>query len=643
MMVRLSSVGLAALLLVAALPAGATAQLGASGEWRVYGGDPGHTFYSSLDQINAQNAQTLEVAWRWSARNFGTNPLAESQTTPLYVDGVLYATAGIRRSTVAIDPSTGETLWMWRMDEGRERLADAPRVNPGRGLAYWSDGRGDDRIYVITPGYHMASLDAETGEPVPGFGNDGVLDLNENHRTREGVSLIGTIGASSPPAVIGDVVVVGSAHHVGMRPPSMTNTPGDVRGFDARTGRLLWTFETIPEPGEFGSDTWLEDSNAYTGNAAVWAQIAWEADPGIDYLPTEAATGDYYGGHRPGNNLFSTAIVALDARTGERKWHFQTIHHDIWDWDNPTHPILANVTVDGRPRQILAQITKQGFVFVLDRVTGEPIWPVEERPVPQGDVPGEWYSPTQPFPTKPAPFDRQGFSEADLIDFTPEIKERAREIASQYRWGPLYSPPSLQSAADSTRGTITLPASTGGANWEGGAIDAATGILYVPSVTALSFLSLVEGGQNSDMRYIAGGGRGQLAPGVSIVRPPWGRITAIDLNTGEHVWMRPNGETPPYVAERLQLDPSVVPNTGVQSRASLMVTSTLLFAGEGTNGTPRMWVLDKATGNTVAQIELPGTTSGKPMTFMHDGTQYVVVSVSPDGEAAELVALTLPQ
>lgn len=462
---------LAAVLLAAlTLPAPATAQRGTGAEWSVYGGDPGHTRYSSLDQIDASNAETLEVAWRWRARNQGPNPLAANQTTPIFVNGMLYATAGMRRNVVAIDPATGETIWTYRIDEG-ERLEGAPRVNSGRGVSYWSDGNGDDRIYVVTPGYQLVALDAPSGRPIVDFGRDGIVDLQENLRTRDGVPLMGSIGASSPAAVIGDVLVVGAALHVGLRPPSKVNTPGDVRGFDARTGALLWTFHTIPEPGEFGNDTWLEGSSAYTGNAAVWAQISWDAELGYVYLPTEAATGDYYGGHRPGNNLFSTSILTLDAQTGKRVWHFQTIHHDIWDWDNTNAPILADVTIEGRARRIVAQITKQGFVFVLDRVTGEPIWPIEERAVPKGDVPGEWYSPTQPFPTKPAPFERQGFSEADLLDFTPEILTRAREIASQFRWGPLYSPPSLLTASDSTRGTITLPAATGGANWEGGALD----------------------------------------------------------------------------------------------------------------------------------------------------------------------------
>lgn len=632
--------GALALVAAVAVPMAAHAQLGArDGEWRTYGGDAGHTRYSALDQINASNVGDLEVAWRWTGRNFGPNPFAQNQTTPLMIDGILYATVGMRRAVVAIDPATGETLWTWTMDEG-ERLSGAPRANSGRGVSYWSDGAGNGRIYVITPGYHLAALDAKTGYPIEGFGDNGILDLNANHRTRDGIPLVGTIGASSPAAVVGDVLVVGSAHHVGMRPPSMVNTPGDVRGFDARTGELLWTFHTIPEPGEAGSETWLEDSGSYTGNAAAWAQISWDAETGVVYLPTEAATGDYYGGHRPGINLFSTSVVALDASTGQMKWFFQTIHHDIWDWDNPTNPILANLTIDGRPRRIVAQVTKQGFVFVFDRITGEPIWPIEERPVPQTGAPGEWTSPTQPFPTKPPPFERQGFSEADLIDFTPEIRQRALEIAEQFRWGPLYTPPSVRGGPDGKQGTITLPAATGGANWEGAVLDPETGYLYVPSVTAPSFLSLVEGGTSSDMSYIAGGGRGNLAPGVSIVKPPWGRITAIDLTRGEHAWMVPNGRTPDYVAERLELDPSMIPQTGKPARANLLVTRTLLFSGEGVD--PIFRALDKATGETIAEIELPGATSGNPMTFMHEGKQYIVVAISEGGQPSEIIALTLP-
>lgn len=611
------------------------------GEWPVYGGDAGHTRYAPLDQITAENAGDLEIAWRWNARNFGPNPFVRSATTPLMIDGVLYATAGMRRSVVAIDAGNGETLWTWRMDEG-DRLAGAPRPNPGRGVSYWSDGAGDDRILVVTPGYHMVALDAETGRPVPGFGNDGTVDLNDGHRVRPDIPLDGTIGASSPPTVVGDVIVVGSAHHVGLRPPSRVNTPGDVRGFDARTGEQLWTFKTIPEPGEEGNETWERESWAYTGNAAVWAPISYDAETGYVYLPTEAATGDYYGGHRPGNNLFSTSLVCLDSATGEKIWHYQIIHHDIWDWDNPTFPILADIEVEGTPRKIVAQLTKQGFTYVFDRLTGEPIWPIVETPVPQTDVPGEWTSPTQPIPTKPPPFERQGFSEDDLIDFTPEIKARALEAVAPYRMGPIFTPPSLADAPDGTNGTLSLPSTIGGANWEGGALDPETGMLYVGSQTNASVLQLIPGGDQSDMDYIFGFARASIARGVPIVKPPWGRITALDLSSGDLAWTVPNGDTPEGTAERLGIEPDLVPRTGKVSRAGVLVTRSLLFAGEGASGAPIFRALDKATGATIAEIELPNAQVGLPMTYMHEGRQYIVISVGGGGQPAELIALALP-
>ncbi len=624
-----------------ALPLPAVQQGAADGEWRVYGGDPGHTRYAPLDQIDASNVGDLEIAWQWTARNYGPNPRLRSQTTPLMVDGVLYATAGQRRAVVAIDAGTGETLWMWQMDEG-ERLRAAPRANPGRGIAWWSDGAGDDRILALTPGYHLVALDAHTGRPIETFGGSGVLDLHEQHRVRDGVPIEGSIGASSPPTVVGDVVVVGSAHHVGLRPPSMVNTPGDVRGYDVRTGELLWTFRTVPEAGDEGYETWLDGSAAYTGNAGVWAPISFDPETGYVYLPTEAATGDYYGGHRHGENLFSTSLVALDSRTGEKVWHFQIIRHDIWDWDNPTAPILADVRVDGVERKIVAQLTKQGFTYVFDRLTGEPIWPIEETPVPQTDVPGEWTSPTQPIPTLPVPFERQGFSADDLIDFTPEILERAREVASTYRMGPVFSPPSLRDAPDGTNGTLSLPGTLGGANWEGGALDPETGVLYVGSETNPAVLQLVPGGERSDMDYVFGFTRADLARGVPIVKPPWGRITALDLTDGSEAWMVPNGDTPDYVAERLGIDPELIPRTGKVSRAGLLVTRTLLFAGEGASGDPILRALDKATGETITEIALPNAQVGLPMTYMHEGRQYVVLSVGGGGQAAELVAFALP-
>ncbi|MEM7416148.1 MAG: PQQ-binding-like beta-propeller repeat protein [Gemmatimonadota bacterium] len=621
---------------------GASQQGTTDGEWHVYGGDAGHTRYAPLDQIDASNVADLEIAWRWNARNFGPNPFVRSSTTPLMIDGVLYATAGMRRSVVAIDPANGETLWTWRMDEG-ERLAGAPRANPGRGVSYWSDGSGDDRIIVVTPGYHMVALDAGTGIPVQGFGAEGTVDLMEDHRARPDIPLEGTIGASSPATVVGDVIVVGSAHHVGLRPPSMVNTPGDIRGFDARSGELLWTFKTIPDPGEEGNETWMYESWAYTGNAASWAPISFDAETGYVYIPTEAATGDYYGGHRHGDNLFSTSLVCLDSRTGEKVWHFQIIHHDIWDWDNPTFPILADLEIDGRDRKIVAQLTKQGFTYVFDRMTGEPIWPIDETSVPQTDVPGEWTSPTQPIPSAPPPFERQGFSEDDLIDFTPEIKARALEAVAPYRMGPLFTPPSLRDAPDGTQGTLSLPSTIGGANWEGGALDPETGLLYVGSQTNASVLQLVPGGEQSDMDYIFGFARASIARGVPIVKPPWGRITALDLTTGELAWMVPNGDTPDGVAEALGIDPELVPRTGKVSRAGVLVTRTLLLAGEGASGAPILRAMDKATGETIAEIELPNAQVGLPMTYMHEGRQYVIISVGGGGEPAELIALALPQ
>lgn len=620
----------------------ALAQTGGTtdGQWPVYGGDGWHQRYAPLDQIDASNVGDLEIAWQWSARNFGPNPFAQLETTPLMIDGVLYATAGMHRAVVAIDAGTGETLWIWQMDEG-ERLGLAPRANSGRGVSYWEDDAGQGRIIVVTPGYHMAALDAQTGAPIDAFGRGGIVDLMEGHRAREGVDLVGTIGASSPAAVVGDVLVVGSAHHRGGQPVSRVNTPGDIRGYDARTGAHLWTFKTIPEEGELGVDTWLNDSWRYTGNAAVWAQISWDPETGIVYLPTEAPTGDYYGGHRHGDNLFANSLVALDSRTGERIWHFQTIRHDIWDWDNTTAPILADVEIDGVERQIVALITKQAFVFVFDRLTGEPIWPIEERPVPQTDVATEWTAATQPFPTKPAPFDRQGFGEDDLIDFTPEIRARALEVMNQFVTGPIFTPPSLEEHPSGTTGTLSMPSSIGGANWEGGAYDPETGLLYIGSMTNPSVLGLVPGGEISDMDYVRGSGRAQVAPGVSIVKPPWGRITAIDLTSGDHAWMVVNGTTPDHVAERLDLDPSMVPNTGVVSRAMLLVTSTLLFSGEGLSGEAVFRAHDKATGEVLATIELAGTTTGLPMTYMHEGRQYVVVAVGEGGQPSYLVALAL--
>ena len=606
-----------------------------NGEWPAYAADGGSTKYSALSQVDRDNVGSLEIAWRWQAENFGPEPEFNYRVTPIMVDGVLYTTAGYRRAVVAIDAASGETLWMYRMDEG-VRTDYAPRVSSGRGVSYWKDGP-DERIFVITPGYHLVALDAKTGRPVPAFGQSGVVDLKSG-LDRPVDPIEATIGSSSPPVVSNGVVVVGAAMLTGLNPVSRENTPGFVRGYDARTGERLWIFHTIPLPGELGHDTWENESWRYTGNAGVWAPFSVDEELGFVYLPTEAATGDYYGGHRLGDNLFTQSLVCLDILTGERVWHFQMVHHGIWDYDNPAPPILVDVTVDGTPIKAVVQVTKQAFAYVFDRLTGEPIWPIEERPVPRSDVPGERTSPTQPFPSKPAPFDLQGITVDDLIDFTPELRAEAVEIASQYRMGPLFTPPSLEGAVDGPKGLIQSPGQGGGANWEGAAVDVESGVLYVASITRPIVRGLFNDPEQSDMNYIDARWRLEGPQGLPLIKPPWGRVTAIDLNTGEHLWMVPNGDTPDFVRNHPALEGVDVPKTGEARRAGSMVTPTLLFVAGG--GAPWLRAYDKRTGDTVAEIELPAGATGTPMTYMVDGRQYIVVAVGGPGHPAELVALT---
>jgi quinoprotein glucose dehydrogenase len=605
-------------------------------EWAYYGSNAYAQHYSALDQIDASNVDDLRVVWRWSAANFGPRPEARSQITPLMIDGVLYATAGITRNVVAIDARTGQTLWMWRPDEG-QRFDDAPRKMSGRGVGYWTDGRDDRRIVTVTPGFQLAALDADTGRPVESFGDAGVVDMLPFVR---GPSDNVIIGSTSPPMVVNDVIVVGPAHGVGARPNSKAQSKGDVRGFDARTGELLWTFHTIPAQGEFGYDSWLDGSADYTGNAGAWGPLSADPELGLVYLPVETPTGDFYGGPRPGNGLFGTSLVAVDIETGERAWHYQLIHHDIWDWDIPTAPILLDVTVDGRPVKAVVQLTKQAFAYAFNRETGAPIWPIEEVPVARSDVPGERASPTQPKPTRPAAYDRQGFIEDDLVDFTPAIKAAALAAVEDLRLGPMFTPASLADADDGTRGTLMLPNYGGGTNWEGGAADPETGMLYVPSNTSPA-VAAVRPDPGTDVGYTFVAGQIPQPLGLPLAKPPWSRITAIDMNTGDHAWMVVNGPTPDEVAENPALAGIEIPPTGGFTRAMLMVTKTLLFAGEGWNGSPVMRALDKATGETIAEIELPGATGAKPMTYSLDGRQYIVVSIGQPG-TAELIALALP-
>src|SRR5688500_14351504 len=473
-----------------------------NGEWPHWGADLGNTKYSALDQINRDTVKNLRVAWRWKADNFGPRPQNILEATPLMIGGVLYTTAGTRPSVAAIDGATGETLWTYRLDEGA-RGDMAPR-SVSRGVEYWTDGK-QQRILLITRGYRLVSLDAKTGLPDPSFGRAGIIDLYEDFD--QPTPKDGTISSTSPAVVVNNVVVVGAALQAGTAPRSKENTKGYVRGYDVRSGKRLWTFHTIPHPGEFGNDTWLNDSWAYTGNTAVWSPFSADEELGYVYLPVESPTGDFYGGHRPGNNLFAGSLVCLDVKTGKRVWHQQLVHHDIWDYDIASPPNLINSTVNGKPIRAVAQVTKQSYLFVFDRLTGAPVWPIEDRKVEAGTVPGEWYAPTQPHPTKPAPYDRQGVSEADLIDFTAELNAEAREMLKKYKIGPLYTPP-IVSGEGGLLATLQIPAAQGAALWQGAAWDPETNMLYVPSVTNMTAVALQPGGDRSDMNFIGGGGGG---------------------------------------------------------------------------------------------------------------------------------------
>ncbi|HWK53844.1 MAG TPA: hypothetical protein VNR18_05695 [Hyphomicrobiales bacterium] len=604
-------------------------------DWPTMNGALDATRYAALDQIDAGNVANLVEAWRVPLGNFGPSPERQNVTTPLMAGGRLFFTAGAERDVVSVDPASGQLLWLWRAQEG-ERYALAPRKGSGKGLAYWRDGDAE-AIFTVTPGYYLVALDAQSGVPLSGFGDNGRVDLQDGLRLGPGREDL-DIGLSFPPLVVDDVVVVGASHALATRPKSAANVKGDIRGYDARSGRLLWTFHTIPEKNEYGAESWQQDSASYTGNAGVWAPMAADPALGLVYLPVETPTGDYYGADRPGDGLFGNSLVALDYRTGERRWHFQLIHHDIWDWDNPAAPILADLP-DGR--KVVVQLTKQAMAYVFDRATGEPLWPIIETPVPASDVPGERTSSTQPIPTRPLPYDRQGLQVADLIDYTPELNRKARELVAPYRLSELFSPPSLADAPDGTQGTLHLPHATGGSNWQGGAFDPETGVLYVPSRTAVSLLGLVPGGEDSSVRYIQGLQGGLDVDGLPLITPPYGRITAIDLQSGEHLWWIPNADTPAAIANHPALQGVALPRTGIANQSGVLLTKTLLLSGEGPGGKPLLRAHDKRSGETLAEIPLPGSQTGTPMSYLHDGVQYIAVSASgPQGSF--LVALRLP-
>ena len=652
-----------------------------NGEWPTYAADLASTRYRPFEQIDASNFNKLELAWSFKTDNLGTRPEYKLEGTPLMINGVLYATAGTRRSVIALDAATGELLWVHGEREGG-RGAAAPRQLSGRGLAYWSDGK-EQRILYVTPGYRLVALDAKTGALVPGFGKNGLVDLKQGvvYGTGQQIDLVnGEIGLHATPIVAKDVVIIGSAMREGGTPKTHNNTKGLVRAFNVRTGQLLWTFNTIPKPGEFGNDTWLNNSWAVNGNTGVWTQISVDEGLGLVYLPVEEPTGDYYGGHRPGNNLFGESLVAVDLKTGQRKWFYQLVHHPLWDFDISTAPILADINVNGRAIKAVAQPTKQGFLYVFDRVTGQPVWPFEERPVEKGDVPGEWYAPTQPFPTQPPAYSRNGIAPDELIDFTPELRQEATQLVSKFKIGPVFTPPAL-SKTGGPLATLTVGTAGGGTNWPGGSYDPATHTVYVQACNACLFpLGLVRppSKEFSDMDYVQGiagqevrmtygpgegagadatppppsGAAGRLTltvQGLPLLKPPYGTISAINLDKGELVWQIPHGETPDYIRNSPALKGRDLPRTGQAGIIGTLVTKTLVIAGDPqvttTASHPRGAMLrayDKTSGNEVGAIYMPAPQSGSPMTYMLNGRQYIVVAVSGGAYSGEYLAFRLP-
>jgi quinoprotein glucose dehydrogenase len=627
-------------------------------DWRNYANDLASTRYAPLDQINADNFDKLTVAWRFATDSLGPRKDYMLEATPLVINGVLYSTAGARRDVVALDAATGELLWIHREDEG-ERARKAPRQLSGRGVAYWTDGT-EERLLYVTIGYRLIALDLKTGQRIPGFGTDGVVDLKTEFD--QDIDLIESdVGLNSTPCVAKDTVIVGAAHTPGNVPKTRDNVRGYVRGYDARTGRRKWIFHTIPQKGEFGYNSWL-DGTDHIGNAGMWCQIS--ADPALNlaYLGIELPTGDVGGQYRRGAGLFGESIVAVDLDTGQRKWHYQLVHHGLWDYDIPCAAMLLDVPIKGKVVKLLAQPTKQSFLYVLDRETGKPVWPIPERKVPKGDVPGEWYSPTQPIPSRPAPYDMQGVTERDLIDFTPELHAKALEVMKNYRTGPIFTPASVYEP-EGTWGTLTVPNLTGGTNWPGGGADPETGIVYVYSKTQADVMTELKNDDTSlsDFAYI--NVRGMPKPpkrgdhtygnltveGLPLLKPPYGRITAIDLKTGSFAWQVPHGETPDLIRNHPKLKGMKLPKTGRPGNVGPLVTKTLVICGEpgiftlpdGRRGA-MLCAYDKATGEQKGAVYMPSGQTGAPMTYMLDGRQYLVIAVGGGAYSGELIAYRLP-
>jgi len=671
---------------IALIGLSASAQKSKDGEWPSYAADLAGTRYRPLDQINASNFSKLEVAWRFKTDSIGNRPEYKLEGTPLMVGGVVYTTAGSRRAAIALDAATGELLWVHGEHEG-ERGAAAPRQLSGRGLAYWTDGK-QERILYVTPGYRMICLDAKTGQVVASFGKNGVVDLKlDDDQTILPDLTTGEIGLQSAPIVAKDTIIIGAAFREGMTPKTMRNNKGFVRGFDVKTGKRLWIFHTIPMKNEPGYDTWLNGSADYTGNTGLWTQVTADEQLGLAYLPIESPTGDYYGGHRPGNNLYGESLVCVDLKTGQKKWHYQLVHHPLWDMDISSAPILADINVNGRAIKAVAQPTKQGFLYVFDRVNGKPVWDMEERPVEKGTVPGEWYAPTQPFPTKPPIYSRNGVSTDDLIDFTPAMRDAALTIVAKYHIGPVYTPP-VESKIGGPLATLTMGTASGGTNWPGASYDPETHIVYAYACNAcltpiglarppktLSDMDFVAGtagqevvnragpgenaGADSPMpkrapaagRGGGGGGGGLTLQGLPLIKPPYGTISAISLDKGEIVWQIPHGDTPDAIRNNAALKGIDIPRTGqLGYNVGTLITKTLVIAGEGQRTTTpehppgaMLRAYDKATGKDAGAVYMPAPQTGSPMTYMLHGRQYIIVAVSGGNYSGEYIAFTLPE
>jgi quinoprotein glucose dehydrogenase len=719
-----------------------------AGDWPAYLADTRGSKYSPLDQINGTNFSKLEIAWQLNVANFGTRAEAKLQGAPVAIRGMLYTTAGqAGKAVLAIDGRTGEVKWVHRHEEGERATRWSPRQFSGRGVAYWTDGKGDERIIYLTTGYQMISLNAKTGQPVASFGRNGVVDLKVGVIVGKDKQIDlekGEIGQHAVPTIVGDMILVGSSMFEGLGYMYSTNSKGLARAFDVRTGKQIWRFNTIPMPGQFGNETWENGSWEWTGNNGIWAPITADPDPSVNmaYLPVETPTIDEYGGNRPGNNLFAESLVAVDLKTGVRKWHFQLVHHPLWDHDISSAPLLIDATIDGKPRKLVAQPTKQGWLYTFDRITGVPIWPIVERPVPQSDVPGEKTSPTQPFVTKPPPYSLNHLTENDLIDFTPALRAQALanlRAPNGVRWEPTpFIPPTWAGPGGKwPGGGINVGNTGGGINWPGASFDPETAIFYGQAsntnVTSANYspeeLEIIgpehqaknripwwespygrsgrpgaagrgepgaRGGGRGEPGAAAGGARGGAAPaagapqagggrgggaaaqagggrgaapggggggggrggltagleGLPIVKPPYGVLAAIDMNTGTMKFRVPHGDTPDAVRATLQrLGINYPQKTGQGGSTGLMVTKTMVVVGDlqvtnpgGREAGALLRAYDKQNGNQIGAVLMPNRVSGSPMTYLgSDGRQYINIAVYGQGtQAGTYVTYVLP-